>query len=826
MPNISSTSSNQQQGVARGWNRLFREHGKTLYYVACVCIVIIAVLSRFYGLTNHSLWYDEARAAINSQGTISEVVLYTKTRNTSPILYPLILYAVQKVQSSPFTVRFVPALASVGSIALMLFLMPRLGIPKRVAITAGLILLASVEAIRHAQDVREYSIDALLTVLMTAGMLHFIRDSKKIMLCASLFIAPLLQYGLVLFSIAVLATLLFTPRAHASTLASTGPAPAFLNKRISYRILQLRNLIWPASAFIAGSILSLVIIFRAPWRTGFASQGYLRDFYYQGELADVISLISFAATQTRQLLDFHMTSTIPIYAIAAFTILLLMYLKKRLSFSSFSHFLLQKQKSKPLQYHKQSSTENQTPANSSKESQKQLPTLHPIAILCCFAIAISLCAGILDIYPYGGTRQNIYLGPIIALTTALMLCSITSLISLTTRQAWLKNTLIIAIAAAIISTGAVVISEYYPNREVENIKVVTSALDNHILEEDTVYVSSGATQAMRFYLKEKPENYHYRRCPEWIFEECLNDLIDLITPNMNRVWLAFSHIEDADWGILELFDQRIQVQNIVDEKSTNLWLVTNANVLLDFQNRQSYPDKLDAEGVPTIRSNFNIYLDTSRLIYSKSSSCTNQDRDANFFLHVEPVSLNDLPEHRKQYNFDNLNFALKNQGARYKEQCIASVRIPDYPIARIETGQFTPERRIWQETIELRENADDFYQSIYQAIQSEKPLTRSKFDIYTLDNQLIYIKEPCAKSDISENFFLHIIPTNKNELPEGRQPLGFQNLDFIFNQRGTILDGRCIAAVQLPEYDIASIRTGQWIPDQGNLWSEELIINK
>lgn len=802
------------------------EHGKTLYYAACVCIVIIAVLSRFYGLTNHSLWYDEARAAINSQGTISEVVLHTKTRNTSPILYPLILYAVQKVQSSPFTVRLVPALASVGSIALILFLMPRLGIPKRVAITAGLILLVSVEAIRHAQDVREYSTDALLTVMMTAGMLHFIRDNKKIILCASLFIAPLLQYGLILFSIAVLATLLFTPQAYTSTLASTGPASTFLNKHISYRISQLRNLIWPVSAFIAGSILSLVIIFRAPWRTGFASQGYLRDFYYQGELTDVISLISFAATQTWQLLNFHMTSTIPIYAIAAFTILLLTYMKKRLSFSSFSPSLLQKQKSKPPQQHKQSSTETYIHANSPKESQKRLSTLHPIAILCCFAIAIPLCAAILDMYPYGDTRQNIYLGPIIALTTALMLCSTTSLISLVTHQAWLKNTLIIAVVAAIISTGAAAISEYYPNREVENIKAVLSALDNHILEEDTVYVSSGATQAMQFYLKEKTENYHYRHCPEWTFEECLNDLIDLITPNMSRVWLAFSHIEDVDWEILELFDQRIQVQNIVDEKSASLWLVTNANILLDFQNRKSYPDKLDAEGMPTIRSNFNVYLDTNRLIYSKSSSCTDQDRDANFFLHVEPVSLNDLPEHRKQYNFDNLNFTLKNQGARYKEQCIASVRIPDYPIARIETGQFTPERRIWQETIELRENADDFYQSIYQSIQSEKPLTRSKFDIYTLDNQLIYIKEPCAKSDTSENFFLHIIPTNKDELPEGRQSLGFQNLDFIFEQRGTILDGRCIAAVQLPEYNIASIRTGQWIPDQGNLWSEELIINK
>ena len=58
-------------------------------------------------------------------------------------------------------------------------------------------------AIRHAQDAREYSIDALLAVLLIAGLLWYLRDGRKALLGVALFVAPLLQYGLVLFGVAV-----------------------------------------------------------------------------------------------------------------------------------------------------------------------------------------------------------------------------------------------------------------------------------------------------------------------------------------------------------------------------------------------------------------------------------------------------------------------------------------------------------------------------------------------------------------------------------------------------------------------------------------------
>ena len=82
----------------------------------------------------------------------------------------------------------------------MLFLLPRLGVARGAAFLAGLLATLSIAAIEHAQDVREYSIDALVALLMVAGLLRYLRDRRTALLCVFLFLAPLLQYGLVLFA--------------------------------------------------------------------------------------------------------------------------------------------------------------------------------------------------------------------------------------------------------------------------------------------------------------------------------------------------------------------------------------------------------------------------------------------------------------------------------------------------------------------------------------------------------------------------------------------------------------------------------------------------
>ena len=115
-------------------------------------------------------------------------------------------------------------------------------------------------------------------------------------------------------------------------------------------------------------------------------------------------------------------------------------------------------------------------------------------------------------------------------------------------------------------------------------------------------------------------------------------------------------------------------------------------------------------------------------------------------------------------------------------------------------------------------------QSAYEALVSGEPAIRADFDIYLSEDTLTYAKEPCARTDTEAMFFLHLIPGDVADLPAQRRQHGFDNLDFDSDKHGMIFDGKCIAKIVLPEYDIARIRTGQYVPVDGGfnvLWKEE-----
>ena len=106
-----------------------------------------------------------------------------------------------------------------------------------------------------------------------------------------------------------------------------------------------------------------------------------------------------------------------------------------------------------------------------------------------------------------------------------------------------------------------------------------------------------------------------------------------------------------------------------------------------------------------------------------------------------------------------------------------------------------------------------------------QPAIRSDYDVHLTDNKLIYTKEQCAEDDTEASFFLHIDPIDVEDLPDHRKQHGFDNLDFGFEWQGEILDGNCVATVPLPDYDIAEIRTGQFVPVNGgfqHLWEGEI----
>ncbi len=109
---------------------------------------------------------------------------------------------------------------------------------------------------------------------------------------------------------------------------------------------------------------------------------------------------------------------------------------------------------------------------------------------------------------------------------------------------------------------------------------------------------------------------------------------------------------------------------------------------------------------PNITANFNVYLIGKELTYFKDP-CLPADTQPWFFLALYPADQKSLPAHRRQHGFDNLDFNANAFAPAKKiptltNKCLATIPLPDYPITKIQTGQYTPNNPpIWQKEIPL-----------------------------------------------------------------------------------------------------------------------------
>ncbi len=94
-------------------------------------------------------------------------------------------------------------------------------------------------------------------------------------------------------------------------------------------------------------------------------------------------------------------------------------------------------------------------------------------------------------------------------------------------------------------------------------------------------------------------------------------------------------------------------------------------------------------------------------------------------------------------------------------------------------------------------------------VGDRQPAISADFDVYLIENSLVYIKEQCSPEDVEPTFFLHLNPVDANDLPSYRKQYRFDNLDFAFRDHGVIEGGVCVAKRELPDYGIATVRTGQ-----------------
>ncbi len=618
-----------------------------------VCLLLVAAGLRFYDLSGHPVWFDEAIAANNSSGVLSEVIPITRRRSPSPILYPLALWAVQKVDISSFSVRVLPATASVLTVAVMLILLPRLGVARGAAFLAALLATLSAAAVEHAQDAREYSIDALLAVLMIAGLLWYLRDGRKSLLCLSLLLAPLLQYGLVLFGVAVIGAAIILPAS--STSAAEGNA--YIG-RIRNWLKPRIALAWPAMCFLAGCALSYAVTLRYQWREGgFASHSYLSAYYYWGKL-DAQSIFEFSIDRTWSLLTYHLPWVVAIAALAALAVFLV------------AAFL--------------------------RKFRGELPG-SALAVLFTLCIAVSVGAALLGIYPLGGIRQVVYLGPVIFLAVGVAIIWIADSLAALTHRVWLAPALAVVAAGAIALAGVDAMRQDSPYRTRQDIKSVLAALEEQMREEDMVYTTFWAAPSIQFYHGEegRPDNYYHatRWCPasaEPGLLPCLREMIDLVAllPNVpDRIFLIYDGISILKE--LELLGEQVSVEHVpADDGRFRVALIGNIKASGELAARRPAYEEL-VSGEPIIRSDFDVYLRENRLAYIKEP-CVRADTEAMFFLHIIPDDVADLPGHRRQWGFDNLDFDFDERGVVFDGRCMVAMALPEHDITRIRTGQYVP----------------------------------------------------------------------------------------------------------------------------------------
>ena len=225
----------------------------------------------------------------------------------------------------------------------------------------------------------------------------------------------------------------------------------------------------------------------------------------------------------------------------------------------------------------------------------------------------------------------------------------------------------------------------------------------------------------------------------------------------------------------------------------------------------------------THRSAYDVYLAGGELAHP-NDACDPLETEQSFNLNVYPERVGDLHEERRERGYERLHFDFLTHGAFVDGGCAAFFPLPDYPVAAIRTGQRDGEGgNLWRAEF-LLDPARRLAESLSGA--SGGPVARGGFDVYMTDEALVYAKEPCEPADTEARFFLHITPERASDLPEERRRYGFDNLDFDFFPSGALFDGKCAARASLPEYPIASVRTGQYAGGVGEIWNAEFAVGR
>ena len=107
-------------------------------------------------------------------------------------------------------------------------------------------------------------------------------------------------------------------------------------------------------------------------------------------------------------------------------------------------------------------------------------------------------------------------------------------------------------------------------------------------------------------------------------------------------------------------------------------------------------------------------------------------------------------------------------------------------------------------------------------VGSQQPFHRSAgVEVHLAERRVVYRVAPnpeCPCGDL--RFILRVTPVDSADLPEWRTAHGHTDefLDPMFNQGERYVKAACAVVIPLPDYDVQSLKTGNWIRDENGGW--------
>ena len=405
-----------------------------------------------------------------------------------------------------------------------------------------------------------------------------------------------------------------------------------------------------------------------------------------------------------------------------------------------------------------------------------------------------------------------------------------------------RRTLAYGIAGAGLITTATAMAALHPHQQVYFNALVDTKTPGALAKRyDTDYWQIAQRQSLEYLLARYPDEtlrVWPRKASELMLPQDNRERVTSVDSPYAAdfyLWTARGYklsAEDPWQG--GFYHPLIDPRNIPDQPPIHSVRAYGSAIALIYGKADAYHaayDDIAANGDLLASADFGIYAYEGALYYL-SANCeppAPNDDDFRVFLHFYPVNRADLPADRREHGFENRDFWLTEHAAFFDGKCVNRQLLPDYPIARIGTGQNATARSGdgWRADVDLAALAEG--QALYESIAAGdygKPVAQDRFDVYMRGDRLAYMKEDCEAGDVDARFFLHIVPVDLADLVEDRREAGFENRDFGFAEGGSRVGNRCVAEIDLPGYAIERIRTGQFIGGEGAIWRVEFAVGR